>query len=184
MPCSADPGYLEGEAVISAAFSPIPVAMAALVLVSCGGCGTSGLSARSSVTRSAGGASAPATARHNAQDVLFAQMMIPHHRQAIVMARQATRKAASPRVRELAVRIEKAQQPEIEKMTGWLKERGAPMPSPGGTATQRILTVIRYLTYFAPLRRRVECGSEEFAMTRPVQLSRCRSALSGASWTP
>lgn len=116
---------------MSAAFSPIPVAIAALVLVSCSGGGTGDLSARSPAAHSAGGASAP-VAGHNAQDVMFAQMMIPHHRQAIVMARQATRNAASPRVRDLAVRIEKAQQPEIDKMTGWLKEWGAPMPSPGG----------------------------------------------------
>lgn len=115
-----------------AAFSPLPVVVAALVLVSCAGGGTSGLSAHSAATHSADRASTPATAAHNAQDVMFAQMMIPHHQQAIAMARKATRKAASPRVRELAVRIEKAQQPEIEKMTRWLKEWGAPMPSPGG----------------------------------------------------
>lgn len=115
-----------------AAFSPIPITIAALLIASCGGGGTSGLDAHSSATRSTGGASTPATAGHNGQDVMFAQMMIPHHQQAIVMARQAARKAASPRVRELAVRIEKAQQPEIDEMTGWLKEWGAPMPSPGG----------------------------------------------------
>lgn len=114
------------------AFSPILAAIAALVLVSCGGGDTSGSIAQSSATRSAGGTSTPATTGHNAQDVMFAQMMIPHHQQAIVMARWATTKAASPRVRELAARIERAQQPEIEKMTGWLKEWGAPMPSPGG----------------------------------------------------
>src|SRR4051812_29908265 len=76
--------------------------------------------------------SAPATAGHNSHDVMFAQMMIPHHQQAITMAEQAATKASSPEVKKLATQIENAQQPEIDKMTGWLKTWGAAMPSPGG----------------------------------------------------
>src|SRR5262249_47348492 len=59
-------------------------------------------------------------------------MMIPHHRQAVTMSEQAATKASSPEVKNLAVRIEQAQGPEIEKMTGWLRAWGAPMPSDGG----------------------------------------------------
>jgi uncharacterized protein (DUF305 family) len=78
---------------------------------------------------SLGAGSAPATAGHNAQDVMFAQMMIPHHQQAIIMAEQAAAKASSPQVKELARQIAQAQGPEIQTMTGWLKTWGAPKPS-------------------------------------------------------
>ena len=49
-----------------------------------------------------------------AGDVMFAQMMIPHHQQAIEMADIALGKpSASAKVRELATQIKAAQDPEI-----------------------------------------------------------------------
>lgn len=69
--------------------------------------------------------------RHNDQDVMFAQMMIPHHRQAIDMAGLAATRASSPEVKKLAADIKSAQGPEIEKMTAWLKGWGASVPPPG-----------------------------------------------------
>ncbi|MFF4584210.1 DUF305 domain-containing protein [Streptomyces sp. NPDC001388] len=73
-----------------------------------------------------GGDADPASSgdEHNAQDVAFAQGMIPHHRQALEMAELAADRASSAQVKDLAARIEKAQDPEIEKMTGWLKAWG------------------------------------------------------------
>ncbi|MEV4255400.1 DUF305 domain-containing protein [Spirillospora sp. NPDC049652] len=68
---------------------------------------------------------------HNAQDVMFAQMMIPHHRQAVDMAKTVLAKGADPKVKNLADRIEKAQAPEIEKMSGWLKGWGESVPGAG-----------------------------------------------------
>ena len=56
----------------------------------------------------------------NDTDVAFARDMIPHHQQAIQMARLAEGQAEDPRVRDLADRIEAAQQPEIETLSGWL----------------------------------------------------------------
>lgn len=61
-----------------------------------------------------------------ADDVMFAQMMIPHHQQAVVMADLAQTRAASPLVIELAAQIKAAQQPEIDQMTAWLDEWQAP----------------------------------------------------------
>ncbi|MFD2089989.1 DUF305 domain-containing protein [Blastococcus deserti] len=58
----------------------------------------------------------------NAADVSFAQGMIPHHRQAMDMSRLAESRAQDPRVIDLAGRIEAAQGPEIEVLTGWLEE--------------------------------------------------------------
>ncbi|WP_217210884.1 DUF305 domain-containing protein [Streptomyces sp. AC550_RSS872] len=74
------------------------------------------------------------TEAHNAQDVSFAQGMIPHHQQALQMAEMAADRASSAQVKDLAARIEKAQDPEIRTMTGWLKTWGEDVPSaaPGG----------------------------------------------------
>jgi uncharacterized protein (DUF305 family) len=125
------------------AFSLLVVPVAALTLAACGSGdddhGTNGhpmaghsMTGHSMTGHSMGASSAPATAGHNAQDVMFAQMMIPHHQQAIVMARQAATKASSPQVERLARRIEQAQGPEIQKMTGWLKTWGASQPPANG----------------------------------------------------
>lgn len=62
-------------------------------------------------------------------DVMFAQMMIPHHEQAVVLAEMAQTRAASPGVRALAQEIIAAQQPEIDLMSGWLQAWGAPQLS-------------------------------------------------------
>lgn len=59
---------------------------------------------------------------HNEADVSFAQEMIPHHRQAVMMASLATTNDAGPEVADLADRIAEAQGPEIETMTGWLED--------------------------------------------------------------
>lgn len=68
-------------------------------------------------------------ADHNQADVTFAQGMVPHHQQAIDMARMATDRAESPEVKNLAQQIEAAQGPEIEKLNGWLQGWGASAPS-------------------------------------------------------
>ena len=77
-------------------------------------------------------ASTGASAFNNA-DVMFARMMIPHHRQAIEMADLAATRAADPQVKALAGTIKAAQQPEIDTMTGWLSgAAGMPMPGSSG----------------------------------------------------
>ncbi|WP_258725239.1 DUF305 domain-containing protein [Cellulomonas sp. NS3] len=63
-------------------------------------------------------------AAHNEADTEFAQMMIAHHQGAIEMAQMAAEKATNPEVQALAERIEAAQDPEIEQMTGWLEAWG------------------------------------------------------------
>lgn len=83
------------------------------------------------VLSACGGDESPAAApeEHNAQDVSFAQGMIPHHQQALQMAELAAGRASSDQVKDLAARIEKAQDPEIRKMTGWLRTWGEDVPS-------------------------------------------------------
>lgn len=63
---------------------------------------------------------------------MFAQMMIPHHQQAVEMADQALQKDASPQVTELAEQIKAAQGPEIETLKKWLQEWKAPMTAEEG----------------------------------------------------
>lgn len=71
-------------------------------------------------------------APHNDADVEFAQGMIPHHRQAVEMAQLAADRADSREVLELAERIEAAQAPEIDEMTGWLVAWGEEIPEGDG----------------------------------------------------
>ncbi|ROQ36016.1 uncharacterized protein (DUF305 family) [Streptomyces sp. PanSC19] len=115
------------------------LAGAGLLLTACGsGDGTSGTdhggtSAPSSATAPvAPSASAPAAGADSAPgdfneaDVMFAQMMIPHHEQALEMARLADGRAEDPEVKKLVAAIERAQDPEIRKMRAWLKGWGKP----------------------------------------------------------
>jgi uncharacterized protein (DUF305 family) len=62
---------------------------------------------------------------------MFAQMMIPHHSQAVAMSDIILAKEGIPApVTELATKIKAAQGPEIEKMTGWLESWGQPTEMP------------------------------------------------------
>lgn len=52
-------------------------------------------------------------------DILFLDMMVPHHQGAVVMSKDALQKAEHPEIKTLANQIIKAQQDEIKKMTDW-----------------------------------------------------------------
>ena len=68
-----------------------------------------------------------ASADHNAADIMFSQMMIPHHAQAVEMSDLMLAKTGIPAaVTALATRIKAAQAPEIEQMTGWLEDWNQP----------------------------------------------------------
>ncbi|MCF8549281.1 MAG: DUF305 domain-containing protein [Pontimonas sp.] len=62
---------------------------------------------------------------YSANDIMFAQMMIPHHQQAIELSDLAMEVSASEEVLDLAQRIKAGQDPEIEEMTRWLEQSGA-----------------------------------------------------------
>ena len=64
----------------------------------------------------------------NAADVMFAQMMIPHHQQAVAMSDTLSKKSGvTAETTALAKEIKAAQQPEIATMQGWLKAWGHDM---------------------------------------------------------
>jgi uncharacterized protein (DUF305 family) len=65
----------------------------------------------------------------NDADVMFLQMMYPHHAQAIDMAKLVPSRSQNQQVIKLAQNIEKAQGPEMIQMTGLLNSFGKPAPT-------------------------------------------------------
>ena len=115
-------------AIVVAAF------LAAVILTACSTDANEPMTSDSQAqeTTSMSGETAPDSGRED--DVMFAQMMIPHHEQAVEMADMALDPDASSsvEVRELAVDIKAAQDPEIETMRAWLDAWGAPQEPSGG----------------------------------------------------
>ncbi|WP_030760674.1 DUF305 domain-containing protein [Streptomyces griseus] len=102
------------------------VTAAALLLAACGddepmkGMDHGGSPASSSASASA------SAGDFNDADVMFAQMMIPHHQQALEMAELADGRAEDAEIKRIVAAVEKAQDPEIQKMKSWLKGWGRP----------------------------------------------------------
>ena len=62
------------------------------------------------------------TMKNSNVDRHFIEQMIPHHEDAIGMARVALQKAEHPEIKKLAQDIEKSQSEEIVQMKSWYKE--------------------------------------------------------------
>jgi uncharacterized protein (DUF305 family) len=114
-------------------------AAALAAVIALAGCSTgsgSGGSTMPGMDHSTGHATPPpsaAAADHNGSDTMFAQAMVPHHAQAVEMSDMILKKQGiDARVTALATKIKAAQAPEIEKMTGWLKDWNEPTQAPGG----------------------------------------------------
>jgi len=113
---------------------------AALALAGCstgtGGSSMTGMDHGTSgpASSSAAPSSAPAASGdHNAADVTFAQMMIPHHAQAVEMSDMILAKKDIPSpVTALATRIKAAQAPEIQAMSDWLRDWKEPTEMASG----------------------------------------------------
>ena len=95
-------------------------------LAACGGSGDTSTS--NSVVEATDGST------FNEADVMFAQMMIPHHEQAIEMSDIALDPSvgASGAIKDLATRIRAAQDPEIATMKGYLEAWKQPMSPEDG----------------------------------------------------
>ena len=76
-------------------------------------------------------------AEYSAQDLMFAEMMIPHHEQAIEMSDIALAKSQNSEVLALATQIKNAQAPEIDQMKSW---GGTSMGSHAGHMMDGMLT--------------------------------------------
>jgi uncharacterized protein (DUF305 family) len=105
---------------------------AVLLLTSCGGDdSTAGHESMTTSAPAVATASAQPSAQFNDADVEFAQMMIPHHEQAVGMAALADTRASDKAVKTLATKIKAAQEPEIKIMQGWLSAWGKSAHSGG-----------------------------------------------------
>ncbi|BCM64730.1 MULTISPECIES: DUF305 domain-containing protein [Streptomyces] len=104
----------------------LAAALAASVL-SLAGCGDDGNGSAAASPSPTASVSVPA-GEHNQADIDFAQGMIPHHRQAVMMSDMAETRASADEVKALAVKIRKAQEPEIATMSAWLTAWGEKVP--------------------------------------------------------
>ena len=99
-----------------------------MTLTACGDAATSG-------NKSGGGGSANSASPEEQvtdADLAFARGMLPHYEQAVEMAQLAEGRTENAGVLDLAGRIEQAQEPEIETLTGWLEEWDADAGGHGG----------------------------------------------------
>ena len=88
--------------------------------------GLSGCSAITDAGHNAMGHDAMGNGKYDAAAVMFAQMMIPHHEQAVALSNIALEISDNPEVRDLATRIKSAQAPEIDQMKTWIDSVGLP----------------------------------------------------------
>lgn len=101
----------------------LAVTCASVLLVGCSGSVSSDMGSPDMMNLS------DVTEGANADDVMFAQMMIPHHEQAVVMADLAADRTQDPQLSGLAKEIKAAQDPEIRLMLSWLEQWDVPQLS-------------------------------------------------------
>ena len=101
-----------------------------------------GLTAACGDTESAAGGSSTATdsaveQRHNDADVRFAQRMIPHHEQAVAMAKMVPGRSSDEALRDLAEQIRAAQGPEIRQLKSLLDSWSEPVEPESAHSSDR-----------------------------------------------
>jgi uncharacterized protein (DUF305 family) len=118
----------EGAAGLMRISTATWIATVALGLVTgLGGCGDEGGMDHGSMSGDHGDAGHDEQGLEGANqaDVMFAMMMVPHHEQAIEMSDIVlSSPGVSDEVTGLANRVKAAQQPEIDRMQGWLEDWG------------------------------------------------------------
>lgn len=84
-------------------------------------------------------------------DIMFAQMMIPHHQQAVDMSTFAESNTTNPEILALAKQIKDAQAPEIAQMKKWISDTGSSMDmghdmGMGGMLTDEQMSALKSAT--------------------------------------
>ena len=74
------------------------------------------------------------------QDLMYAQMMIPHHEQAVEMAELAATRTTNSKVLNIANKIKSAQAPEIAVMAAWLGSKAQELHSGHSMEMKGMLT--------------------------------------------
>ena len=80
------------------------------------------------------------SSEYSSNDIMFAQMMIPHHQQAVEFSKLAISKSQNPKILALAEQIKAAQVPEISQMKAWLSSAGTSLMGEHGMAMDGMLT--------------------------------------------
>ena len=75
------------------------------------------------------------------EEIMFAQMMIPHHEQAISMSEIALKKSRSEGILKLSRQIKSLQSSEKSQLTYWLKATGSSMAMDHDMEMSGMLTV-------------------------------------------
>ena len=70
-----------------------------------------------------GSSSKESSSKYSADEIMFAQMMIPHHEQAVTMSELAFTNTTNPEILALAIDIRDAQAQEISQMRSWIGNR-------------------------------------------------------------
>ena len=122
----------------------LAIPAAAAVVLALSACGSGDDASHGSMSGMGGtpAATSPSVVATGASgDVAFAQMMIPHHEQAVEMATLALEHdTASEDVKALARQIEAAQDPEIQTMKQWLSQWGATTSAPMDHGSDGMMT--------------------------------------------
>lgn len=110
-----------------------PASLAGFVLVSTTACGVSDLASDaqnllpSGIPTSISSSTLDSITAFTASEVMFLQMMIPHHEQAIEISKLAQTQTKNPAILDLAERISSAQNPEIDQMKKLLTDASLPL---------------------------------------------------------
>ena len=85
------------------------------------------------------------------EEIMFAQMMIPHHEQAISMSETALKKSRNQEILKLSRQIKSLQSSETSQLTYWLKATDSSMTMDhdmqmSGMLTTKELTSLKRLT--------------------------------------
>ena len=98
------------------------------------------------------GSSSSSNANYTGADIMFLQMMIPHHQQAIDISNLAMKSSQDAELIELAKIIARDQAAEIKQMKAWLADAGASedmghsMDGMGGMLSDEELTALSAAT--------------------------------------
>ena len=110
-----------------------PAALAGFVLISTTACGATEVVSDaqdllpSGIPTSISSSTLESITDFSPSEVMFLQMMIPHHEQAIEISKLAQTQTQNPAILDLATRISGAQQPEIDQMKKLLTDASLPL---------------------------------------------------------
>ena len=77
---------------------------------------------------------------YSSNDIMFAQMMIPHHQQAVEMSDLALKNSKNAQALKLPEQIKAAQAPEISQMKSWLASVGQSLMGDHGMSMDGMLS--------------------------------------------